>query len=637
MGERTGNKLAVYIENLGGIDSLDTILSPGITILAGENATNRSSFLRSIAAAMGGDKAATTVKTDADKGAVSLTVDGREARRKFSRTNGTVRRDGSPLTDESVLVDTYVSIFSTNPARVAVRDGGTNLREILMRGVDTSEIEAEIEALKQRKSALSSQIDQIERAQERLPAKENRRQSLSSKLADIEEKIQAVNTEIEEHKATVGEIEAAEKHLEKLEDQRQKLRDLESRINGTRTNIESLEAERESLQTKLEDMSVPEAKRRDLESEQRALQSQIDELQNTVTELSDLVSHNKSVLNDAEFISAFDTDDTVVSELDPAKKTVECWTCGSKVERSAIKSRIETLESLRSEKNQLLQDLKERHEHVERDLLELQERQQEKEKVEGELRETESAIEAERDSLERLEAEREQLRADITERQERVEDSAELRDSDLPAAYEQLSELEHERGQKESQLEQVESEIQDLRETIDTKEDIQSQLKQVKADLEEARGRVQRIENDVVTQFNEQMADLIEMLSYENISRVWLERIVGDRKQASEFELHIVRESADGTIYEDTVDTLSESEREIIGIMVAVAGYFVHDLAETLPIIMFDSVEAIDAERLENMLEYVSDFAPYIIAALLPEEASAIEKHTVHAPSFEAK
>ncbi|WP_255681610.1 ATP-binding protein [Natrinema sp. SYSU A 869] len=46
--------LRVHVRNIGGISDGDVTLSPGVTLLSGENASNKSSFLRALSAVLGG-------------------------------------------------------------------------------------------------------------------------------------------------------------------------------------------------------------------------------------------------------------------------------------------------------------------------------------------------------------------------------------------------------------------------------------------------------------------------------------------------------------------------------------------------------------------------------------------------------
>lgn len=84
----------VSVENIGGIDDTTVELGPGISVLTGRNATNRTSFLRSVMAALGSDNVA--LKGDADEGSVELTTDSEQFVRTLSRRQGTVVFDGNP-------------------------------------------------------------------------------------------------------------------------------------------------------------------------------------------------------------------------------------------------------------------------------------------------------------------------------------------------------------------------------------------------------------------------------------------------------------------------------------------------------------------------------------------------------------
>ncbi|MDR5657752.1 AAA family ATPase [Halodesulfurarchaeum sp. HSR-GB] len=633
MVENNNSLLSVSVTNLGGINSLETSIPPGVTVLSGNNATNRTSFLSAIATALGAEEAAATLKTDADEGEVTVTFDDQTASRTFTRSNGTVSIGGDPLSEESEVVDTFVSVFSTNPARKAIRDGGENLREVLMRNVDTASIKQEVRSLKQQKKTLESQLEDIERAQEKLSREEQNRQDLTTQLEEVNGEIEDVKQEIENFKATSEEIEAAEEHIANLEDKREDLRRVKDDIDNTEDTIDSLEEERKSIKQQLDSLSVPENREEELKDERESLKSQINTIQNAIAELSDIITHNRSVLDEGQ-MSVWMDSGTVTESLDPSGETVECWTCGSEVDRSAIDSRIDTLVELRKQKNAELQELQSTLEQVEDESAEIREKRNKRDRLQNELDDTEAAIESEKRSLEDLESKADTLRDEVDELQTKVAETEELRDSDLPDAYERLSELEHDRGRIETKLERTESTIEALEEQISQKEDVEAQITETKERLEEARGRIDRIERDIIEKFNSQMDELLGLLEYENITRVWLERLVPETSEDSEFELHIVREAEDGSAYEDTVDTLSESEREVIGITTALSGYLVHDVAEEIPIILFDSVEAIDAERLEKALDHIGDFATYLVVALLPEDAESIRHQTIGAPAF---
>ncbi|MGN8215794.1 ATP-binding protein [Halococcus salifodinae] len=83
------------VENVGGIDTTEIALSLGVTSLTGRNATNRTSLLQALMATLGSEHV--SLKGDADRGEVELTLDGETYTRTLERRNGTVVFDGGPL------------------------------------------------------------------------------------------------------------------------------------------------------------------------------------------------------------------------------------------------------------------------------------------------------------------------------------------------------------------------------------------------------------------------------------------------------------------------------------------------------------------------------------------------------------
>lgn len=60
--------------------------------------------------------------------------------------------------------------------------------------------------------------------------------------------------------------------------------------------------------------------------------------------------------------------------------------------------------------------------------------------------------------------------------------------------------------------------------------------------------------------------------------------------------------------------------------MFALASYLVHDLHETVPVMVLDSLEALDADRNDTLIEHFEAYADYLIVALLPEDAAALDE-----------
>jgi len=198
-------------------------------------------------------------------------------------------------------------------------------------------------------------------------------------------------------------------------------------------------------------------------------------------------------------------------------------------------------------------------------------------------------------------------------------------------AHREANELEFELGRLRSELEEVEDELDRVADRLDERESLEQRREELSAQLEAKRTRIERIEQEAVEQFNRHMEALVDTLGYANLERVWIERTEREVRQGrstttrSEFDLHVVRRAESGSVYEDTVDHLSESEREVTGLVFALAGYLAHDVYEEVPFILLDSLEAIDADRIAALVDYVREYADYLVVALLPEDAAALD------------
>lgn len=281
----------------------------------------------------------------------------------------------------------------------------------------------------------------------------------------------------------------------------------------------------------------------------------------------------------------------------------------------------------------------------------IEELQSERSDIKSSIRE----IRSNKDEIETVENQLDSLRADLVRSESRLEDVTDEKES----IKNELDDLEQEAIEKaedttnqlralEREKTELEIDIQNAKETVESN---QSEITNLKADvheienlsakkeavndqLKELRGKVQSIESSIVERFNNQMEEVIDALSYEGIERVWIKKRdvevrEGRRKvQKTVFDLNIVRE-VDGKVTNDVVSNLSESEREVTGLVLALAGYLVHDVGDVFPIIMMDSVEMIDATRLENLLEYMEEYVEFLIVATLPEDSDVMDVGTV--------
>lgn len=113
----------------------------------------------------------------------------------------------------------------------------------------------------------------------------------------------------------------------------------------------------------------------------------------------------------------------------------------------------------------------------------------------------------------------------------------------------------------------------------------------------------------------------------ENLEDDAYKEILDLHKEANqlEYDLGTLENDLDGTTYEDTVDHLSESEREVMGLIFVLAGYLAHEVYETVPFMLLDSLEAIDADRIARLIKHIEEYSEYLIIALLPEDTAVLD------------
>jgi DNA repair exonuclease SbcCD ATPase subunit len=624
---------SVEVENIGGIDHCDLEFSPGLTVLEGRNASNRTSLLSAVNGALGGTGA--RLKSDAKTGYVELEFDGETYRRTFREEDGTVKTTGETYADDAETVDTFATLLVENPIRQETRRGG-DLRDLLMRPVDTAEIQRQIRDRKRERERTEDRIRELEQERDRLPELQRRRDSKRDELAEVESELEAARETVADANTDRAEASEAQALIDELETKRQRRHELRSRLEHQETEVEELRDRIGDLEASLSDRSVPEDEVDRLERKLEGLREEKRELSNQIDDLLTVISFNDDMLEeDVETVARTESEGGEVTDRLVEDATLVCWTCGTEVEREDIEQRLETLRTIVQEKRAQRGQVDSEISDHEQTLSEYQQTLREHRKQEDTLEDLRSELDHRNGKLAEIRDEREDLAGEIDRLEAEVEAVDDERANEFIEQYEEISELEYERGQLKQTLSELESEIEGLEEYGDELDQLESQRSELEEELESLRRRVETLETDIVDRFNDHMETLVQQLDYRNIERVWLERKVGPEESAAgSFELHIVRESEDGAVYEDTIETLSESERELVGLVLGLTGYVVHDVSDTVPVMLLDSVEAIDRDRLAHLLQYFEDHVDCLLAALLPEDAAAVSADAVSADAI---
>jgi chromosome segregation ATPase len=261
----------------------------------------------------------------------------------------------------------------------------------------------------------------------------------------------------------------------------------------------------------------------------------------------------------------------------------------------------------------------------------LNNQKQSRENIEKKLAKTESEIDTRESKITTLEEKEDVLTEKIDQLESKVESLENVSKDEILELQKEVSQIEVEIDQLESDRDDLDDEITTITSQLDDRGQLKQRREEISEELSELRTRVEDIQRNVIDEFNTHMETVLERLDYTNLDRIWIERIEEEVREGrrtvtkDRFKPHVVRSTESGTVYEDTVDHLSESEREVTGLIFALAGYLVHDVHEEVPFMLLDSIEAIDSERIGHLTDYFSEYTDYLVVALLEEDAEALD------------
>lgn len=602
--------IEVEVSNIGGIDELTVTFGDGATMIAGPNASNKTSLLHAIAFAFGADSV--PLRSGADQGCVRLTMDGRTIERTAERTSTGISTSGDTWIDnpeDAVLIDRFATLLETNPLRIAVAGDG-DVESLLKEPMNVDALETERSRLLSEKRDLSQQLEKLGNVDERLTDRQRELESQRQHIAELEEQLDALY----ERQA---DVEGVDEELQKLREERA---DVVSQRERQSAQVDELEETVERITQRLEeideeiDTAREEAESYDIEQlkEHRSqLESELTEVTDRIDVLQSVLTANREML-DSEYAGALGQESGIVSD------ELICWACGQPAESGDFDEAIEQLQAL------IEQDKRRKAEH-EPELQELTQQIESAREAERRVRE----LEADRSDLEnRLENRRESLqhkRKALTETREQITDLddriADLEEGQTTEQSDVADEIESTRVEIETSrrdIEQLEAACEELRKQQKKRDRIERELEETTAEVQQLTERIEGIETHLREEFNTAMDDLIDALAFDRIDRVWLD---GD------FELVIARET-DGNVRQDSLEHLAESEREMIGLVLGLAGYITYDVADVAPVLAIDSLGAFDADRADRLLSYFAERTDLLVAAVHPNMAEQLDFET---------
>lgn len=265
----------------------------------------------------------------------------------------------------------------------------------------------------------------------------------------------------------------------------------------------------------------------------------------------------------------------------------------------------------------MIDDLASHHDDLAAEIDEYETRQQAVEAYQSEKTEIKHQLQDERDTLQRertqlsdtLEPQISMLKSEISQLKDSLPDQA------LTDEHQTISE----------QIGEVRSTLADLeeeQEALASRADVRSRLKDTRdrllTELEELQDRRNARIVAIMEEFDRAIHDLATTFapSFEDATLVE-QYEADDSTKITGISLEITR---DGTHL--TSDELSEGERELVGLMLALAGYRAYDVADTVPLLLLDELGSLAKTHLENLATYVRGETTHVVMTAFPEAGS---------------
>lgn len=349
-----------------------------------------------------------------------------------------------------------------------------------------------------------------------------------------------------------------------------------------------------------------------LKQRRESIQKELSQVTERIDVLQSVLTANREML-DSEFAGSLGYDPSLMGD------EISCWACDNAAPREDFEETLEELWELVEQDKQRKRDREPELSELEAkidDAIEarrrVEELESERSDIDQRLQQRRDSLEQKRSELERVEDELESVSEQITERESEQEESR----SDVASEIEETR-LELQMLRRE--VERIENIISDLTAKHEERARKREAVEQLTTEIQELTDRIENLEGDLREVFNETMDELISVLGFERIECV---RLDGD------FQIVIARET-DGMIREDSIEHLAESEREIIGLVLGLAGFLVYDVDEISPVLLLDSLGAFDVTRTQRLIEYLDGTTDALLTAVHPEKAEGLEYESI--------
>lgn len=572
--------LELEIENIAGIRRGSAKIESGINAVQGSNWQGKSSLIAAIETVMG---TRTSLTEGEDYGKVKLTTAGETIVTELVREHGeTVRNGESYLTEEQdrVCAELFAFLDENNAIRRAVRNGDT-LEQLLTRPLDFENIDEQIKDYQREREQVDRELERAEDAAAKLPRTQERVIKIETELEELRDKRENLVGD----QATDQDIEARRDKLSDIRAEREQIRDRINRLEGT------IERTQERLQDRREErksLEVPDET--DIEPKIAEIRENLHNIKRDIELLQSVYEANKRILDEERLDLITDVDHGLIDD------TLTCWVCNSETERGVFTAQLEELQIRIASLREETEGYREQVNELESKQETIRDKHRRITDLEDEVRNLESTL---TDRKESLSAARDRL-ANLDERIEELSEVVEDTDT-------RLTDIESEIKYKERELEEAREELGTLETRVEQRTTLENERDGLSENIEELRTRKERTKRRTREAFDEAISDVLARFD------VGFE----SARLTPNFELVVAREGR-----EIPLDTLSEGERELLGIVTALAGHEAFDGKNRIPVFLLDGLGGIAKYHLHTLVEYLRDRAEYLVVTAYPEHGT---------------
>ena len=562
------------LTNIAGIRHAEAHIEPGVNAVRASNWQGKSSFLAGIKTAFG---TATPLTEGQSSGEVALQTTDDEITIQLERTNGAVSRSGQPYLDEEydrICAELFAFLDEDNDIRQAVRSG-ENLENLLTRPLDFENIDEQIADLRAEREQVERELERAETAAERLPQLQQRVTSLKTDL----EELRTERTEIDDDAA--GDSDAREE-LSELRAQRDRV---ETKIDRLESTAESVRATLSEKRDELDSLMVPSDD--DIVGELERLRADLRNVERDKELLQSVYEANKRVVDEERVELLTDVSHDMLAD------SVTCWLCGSDATREDIEAQLAALDDRITDLRSRAEDAKQQVNALETKRDEIRDaRRREADltdriaDLESRLAETETDLETARERRDDLASQIEELAADVDSTEDRITD------------------LESEIKYTEAELADVRDELEETEALAEQQDMLDDEYDSLTEEITDLRKRKDRVKRQTREAFSSALDDLL----------VQFDTGFETARLTSTFDLVVARDGREAEL-----DALSEGERELLGIVAALAGHEAFEVSQRVPVMLLDGLGGLATDNLQILVEYLAARTEYLVLTAYPE------------------